>query len=203
MIIKSLIVLLASLFLFACSPKKEVTFSDDSTSDITPYVDTFASTTINLSKTLPLNQEFEVKYKTFSPDSVGIAHFKARSVKEVTSVADRTPQEGKKLILVEISVQGNIKNAGNPSTFNQVGDTPSPQFVIIDKDNNLSYVEETYYSDAYTAQKKLFELSKITLDHDKWVNTALVFQIDSSLTPDLAFRFINDQGNTEFYDIAQ
>ncbi len=189
--------------LSSCGPAKNPTFSDDSANDITPYVDTFASTPIVISKNYPQNQEFEVRYKTFAPDNIGTAKFKVTSIKEVPNVADRTPEEGKKLILVEISVQGNGKNQGNPSTFNQVGDTPSPQFVIIDKDKNMSYVEETYYSDAYTTKQKLFELSKITLDHDKWVNTAIVFQIDQSLTPDLAFRFVNDQVKTEFYDITQ
>lgn len=203
MINQILILLFSSLFLFSCGPKKDITFSDDSADDITPYVDQFASTPITIAKEIPLNQEFEINYKTFSPDGLGLARFKARSIKEVASVADRTPAEGKKLVLVEISVQGNGQNKGNPSTFNQVGDTPSPQFVLIDQAKNISYVEETYYSDAYTSQKKLFELSKITLDHDKWVHTALVFEIDADLSPNLAFRFINQAGQTEFYDIKQ
>ena len=117
------------------------------------------------------------------------------------SVAGRTPNEGKKLVLAEISVKGNPKNQGNPSNFNQVGEHPSPQFVLVDPKASRNYVEETYYSDAYTVDKKLFELSKITLDHDQWVHTAIVFEVSQNLAPDLAFRFTNPEGKTEFYDI--
>lgn len=168
---------------------------------VTPYIDKFAATPITITKTYKSNQEFKVAYKTANPDGQGIAEFKSRSVKEVTDVASRLPEEGKKLVLVEIGVKGKADNRGSPSTFNQIGDTPSPQFVLIDKSKNLSSVEETYYSDAYTNSKKLFELSKITLDHEQWVNTALVFQIDKNQSVDLAFRFINPSGQTEFYDI--
>lgn len=201
---KHFLFLLLSSFLFsACGAKKPATFSDDSDNDITPYVDQYANTPINVTKNYPLNQEFSLIYKTYHPDKIGSASFKARSIKEVPAVADRQPQEGKKLVLVEISVKGDSKNEGSPATFNQIGDTPSPQFVLIDKNNHKSYVEETYYSDAYTQEKKLFELSQITLDQSQWVNTAIVFQIDKSLAPDLALRFVNVQGKTEFYDLTQ
>lgn len=196
-----LLVIFSSFFLAACGPKKEVKFSDDSAETISPYVDKFANQKITITQTYAPNQEFKVSYKTFSPDGVGTAEFKAKSVKEVTEVDGRLPEEGKKLVLVEIAIRGNGKNKGNPTTFNQVGDTPSPQFVIIDPAKNFSEVETTYYSDAYTVSKKLFELSKITMDHEQWVNTALVFQIDKGLSPDLAFRFVNPEGKTEFYDI--
>jgi len=41
------------------------------------------------------------------------------------------------------------------------------------------------------------------MDHEQWVNTAIVFQIDKDVTPDLAFRFINLENKVEFYDIKQ
>ncbi|MFA6518858.1 MAG: hypothetical protein WCV93_04410 [Candidatus Shapirobacteria bacterium] len=202
------LVLASALLLSACNssvlPQKKITFSDDTAPEAetnTPYVDKFATTPIVISKTYKLNQEFKVAYKTFNPDGQGIAEFKGRSMKEVANVDSRLPEDGKKLVLVEIGVKGKADNKGSPSTFNQVGDTPSPQFVLIDKSKNLSNAEETYYSDAYTVSKKLFELSKITLDHEQWVNTALVFQIDKNQAPDLAFRFINPEGKTEFYDV--
>lgn len=201
------LVLASALLLSSCSTplttQKKATFSDDTevAATVTPYVDKFATTPITISKTYKLNQEFKVAYKTSNPDGQGVAEFKARSVKEIANVDSRLPEEGKKLVLVEIGVKGKADNKGSPSTFNQVGDTPSPQFVLIDKSKNLSNVEETYYSDAYTVSKKLFELSKITLDHEQWVNTALVFQIDKNQSADLAFRFINPGGQTEFYDV--
>src|SRR3989339_749349 len=160
------------------------TFSND---DTTPaptvveepaYVDTLANAKINITKTYKLNQDIAVKYKTFSPDGEGIAELKAKSIKEVPTAGKKTPDEGKKLILVEIAIKGSSKNKGEPSTFNQIGQYPSPQFVIIDRGKNRSFVEETYYSDGYTEDKSLFELSKITLDNEQWVNTAIVFQLD-------------------------
>jgi hypothetical protein len=105
--------------------------------------------------------------------------------------------------MVEIAVRGNKNNKGSPSTFDQVGDTPSPQFVLVDQNNNKSYVEETDFSGAYTDAKSLYALSKITLDGEQWVNTAIVFQIDKNLTPDLTLRFVNLNGDTEFYAISQ
>ncbi len=198
-----LIIVFSSLIFSACGPQKpKVSFSDDDQlAETTPYVDKFATEKINITKTVPLNQEFTVKYKYFQPDGVGSAQFKAKSIKEVKEVASRQPSEGKKLILVEIAIRGNAKNLGQPSNFNQIGDTPSPQFVIIDQAKNLSTVETTYFSESYTQSKNLFELSKITLDHEQWVNTAIVFEIDNSQEPSLALRFINPEGVTEFYAI--
>ncbi len=195
----------ASFFLLSACGRKSppATFSDDSATDITPYVDQLASEPINLGQTYNLNQEFKVSFATFDPAGTGLAEFKARSLKAIPSSGDRQPEEGKKLVLVEISVKGNRENKGQPSGFNQIGQTPSPQFVLIDKSKNQSFTEETYYSDAYTKSKKLFELSKITLDHDQWVHTALVFQVDQSLSPDLALRFTNPSGKTEFVDIKE
>jgi len=73
---------------------------------------------------------------------------------------------------------------------------------MVDKNNKTSLVEDTYYSDAYTQFKDLFELSKITMDHNQWVNTALVFELEADKQADLAFMFTNLEGKTEFYDIA-
>ena len=171
--------------------------------EFAPYTDQLADAKIQVSQTFSLNQEFTVDYKSKDPDSTGHASFKARSVKEIDTAGKKTPDENKKLILVEISVMGDENNQGDPSTFNQVGDNPSPQFVLIDRDNNKTFVETTYYSDGYTQSKDLFELTKITLDHQKWVNTAIVFQIDTDQQPNLAFRFINPAGDPEFYDIEE
>jgi hypothetical protein len=168
---------------------------------LAPYQDDLAQEPVKFSKNVLLSSEFKVDYKTTDPDGVGIAEFKAKSMKVIPDAGGSAPQKGKKLVLVEIGVKGKASNKGVPSTFNQIGDTPSPQFVLVDISKNLSYVEETYYSDSYTVPKKLFELSKITLDHEQWVNTALVFEIDDTLEPNLAFRFTNSEGKTEFYDI--
>ena len=40
------------------------------------------------------------------------------------------------------------------------------------------------------------------MDQEEWINTAIVFEIDSDKIADLAFRFTNSQAETEFYDIA-
>jgi len=196
-------VVLSSLLLSACGAKQSsVSFSNDSESqDSVPYVDNQAKQPIVTTNTYNLNQEFKVTYKTSAPDGTGTADFKAKSFKQVDTIADRQPEEGKKLYLLEIAIRGNTKNKGEPSTFNQIGDNPSPQFVLADKASNTSYVEETYYSDAYTQDKKLFELSKITLDHDQWVNTAIAFQVNKDLNPELVFRFTNTNGKIEFYAI--
>lgn len=194
-----------SLALSACgrSPSKTSDFSSDTDSGDQPiYVDEYADAKINIIQTNKLNEEFKVTYKTYEPEGTGEAMFKARSLKEIAQAGENAPSEGKKLVLVEISVKGNAKNKGYPSTFNQVGDRPSPQFVLIDKAKNKSYVETTYFSDAYTTEKKLFELSKITLDHEKLINTALVFEIDKNLTPNLAFRYVDGEGKTVFYELA-
>ena len=204
---KSVCLIFCTVFLLsACgkqSTSEDVTFSnaENEVETISPYVDKLASEKITISKTIPLNQEFEVNYKTYNPDGIGKALFKAKSMKDISQAGSNTPEDGKKLVLVEISIRGNRDNKGEPSGFNQIGDRPSPQFVMIDKDKNISEVETTYYSDSYTVEKKLFELSKITLDHDQWVNTALVFQLNKDATADLAFRFTDSEGKTTFYDI--
>ena len=196
------------IILSACgssTTSKNVGFSnDDQTTDqVSPYVDTFANKPVKITQTKKLNQEFSLQYKFFNPDGLGTAIFKAKSIKEIPTAGGLTPADGKKLILVEIAIKGNKTNQGLPSTFDQVGDTPSPQFVLVDRQANKSYVEETDYSGAYTDDKNLFALSKITMDSENWVNTAIVFQIDKNLTPDLALRFINPQGDTEFYAVTQ
>jgi len=208
---KTISLLIIAVFLFsACGKTKkasEIGFSEDkdtntdSTDQVTPYLDKFATEKINLTQTQNINQQFKVAYKTFNPDGVGYAEFKARSAKLIDLAGTNPADNGKKLFLVEISVRGSKDNRGMPSTFNQIGDTPSPQFVIIDKANSRTYVEETFFSDSYTVAKKLFELSKLTLDMEQWVDTAIVFQIDKNLEPDLAFRFLNKDGKLEFYDI--
>ncbi|MFA6250351.1 MAG: hypothetical protein WC686_02470 [Candidatus Shapirobacteria bacterium] len=205
-ILTMLILLTFPLVISACGKKStNVNFQDDSGQDaaISPYTDKLSDAKIVLDQTYNLNQEFKVTYQTFNPNGAGTATFKARSIKAVDSVNDRAPEENKKLVLVEISVKGDRGNSGQPSSFNQIGETPSPQFVLIDKGQNKSYTEETYYSDAYTQSKNLFELTKITLDSDQWIHTAIVFQIDKTLTPDLALRFTDAQGQTKFYDLNE
>lgn len=202
----------AALILTACGPtglasKKVADFSnDDDNSSVptpTPYIDKFTNAKVNVTQTQKVNQEFPVTYKTSNPDGTGKVIMKAKSFKSVDSVGGVSPDKGKKLYLLEIAVKGFSANKGEPSTFNQVGDTPSPQFVLVNKSQNKTFVEETYFSDAYTQANKLFELSKLTTDGDQWVNTAIVFQVDASESPTLAFRFINAQGQLEFYDITQ
>lgn len=197
------LLILVSLFLSGCGTKNdEVFFENDKNDSFFENVDEKANEKIVISQDIDLNSEFEIEYKTYEPQGMGVANFKAKSMKEVSEVGEVTPPEGKKLVLVEIAVKGDADNEGKPSTFNQIGQYPSPQFVLIDKENNMSYVEETYYSDAYTQDQNLFELSKITMDHEQWVNTAIVFEIDSGMEANLVFRFTNTQGETEFYDIA-
>ncbi|MFA4827049.1 MAG: hypothetical protein WC596_02220 [Candidatus Shapirobacteria bacterium] len=201
-ILSILLLLISGSVLFACGSKKSSTnleFEEIDDSTPTPYIDEFAGQKINIVKTYNINDEFKVDFKT--TNGVGTAEFKAGSIKEISAAGKKTPPEGKKLVLVEISIKGNKQNTGQPSTFNQVGDTPSPQFVLINQKSNLSLVEETYYSDGYTEDKKLFELSKITLDHDQWVHTALVFAINSDQSPKLAFRYVDPEGKTNFYAI--
>ena len=204
---KSAAIIFCTVFLFSACGKKdsanEISFSDaeNEVETISPYVDKLAGEKIMVEKTIPLNQEFDVVYKTYNPDDKGLATFKAKSMKEIPQAGSKTPEDGKKLILVEITVRGNKTNKGEPSGFNQIGDRPSPQFVMIDKNKNITEVEATYYSDGYTTDKKLFELTKITLDHDQWVNTALVFQLDKNTSADLAFRFTSADGKTTFYDL--
>ena len=203
------LLVIVTLTLSACGSvtpgKNNVQFStDDQTIDqVTPYVDVFANKPVKITRTKNLNEEFTVSYKYFNPDGVGTATFKAKSIKEITAAGGLAPADGKKLVIVEIAIRGNKNNKGLPSTFDQVGDQPSPQFVLVDRQANKSYVEETDYSGAYTDDKNLFALSKITMDAEQWVNTAIVFQIDKNLVPDLALRFINPIGDTEFYAISQ
>ncbi len=198
------LVAISTLVLSACG-KKQPQFSPDSLDNgaITPLVDKDATDKINITKTFNLNQEIPVTYQTYGPDGQGTAIVKVISVKEIPTAGKKTPDPGKKLILVNIAVMGNSKNQGEPSTFNQIGDHPSPQFVMIDRVKNTSEVETTYYSDGYTQDKNLFELSKITLDHQTLVSTAIVFQVDQSYVPDLAFRFTDTSGKVEFYGINQ
>lgn len=196
------IVIMCSLVLFGCGKKNEdVFFEDDSNDSFFENVDEQADQKIEISQEYGLNEEFEVEYKTYEPDGVGKLSFKAKSIKEIDMAGESEASEGKKLVLVEIAVKGNEDNEGKPTTFNQVGDYPSPQFVLIDKKASKSYVEETYYSDSYTLNEKLFELSKITVDNQQWVNTAIVFEVDSDTIVDLAFRFTNASGEIEFYEI--
>ena len=198
------LIIVSSFVLVACGPKKNVTFSNDSpaTDGITPLVDKDAKAKITITKTVKLGEAFKVDCKSVNPDGTGTVQAKARSLKEIPLAGKSGPGEGKKLILVEMSVMGNAKNKGDPSTFNQIGNSPSPQFVMIDQATNTSTVETTYFSDSYTVDKNLFELSKITTDHEQWVDTALVFEVDKGYNPSLAFRFTNPQGQTEFYGIT-
>lgn len=196
---------LFSILLSACGSKNTAKFSDDSSSptDVPVYTDKLANTYSAPTQNYTLNQEFKVSYKTTNPNGVGEAMFKAKSIKEIPDAGGSTPNEGKKLVLVEIAVRGKSTNKGSPDGFNQIGETPSPQFVLVDPAKNSNYTETTYFSDSYTTAKKLFELTKITLDHETWVNTALVFEVDKDYNPQLSFRFTNTSGKTEFYGISQ
>jgi len=207
-----LALLLSTSLLTACGSPKIVDkagnpqFSQDDAAPTVAVVDSNfgdkqSSAPVTFTKTINLNSEFKVSYKTSNPPGVGEAEFKAKTMKVVKQVGEVTAEPGKQLVLVEIAIKGKASNKGLPSTFNQIGDYPSPQFVMVDRPKNKSFVETTYYSDSYTVSNKLFELSKITLDAEQWVNTAIVFEIDASLAPNLAFRFINQEGKVEFYDI--
>jgi len=198
------IIVVSSLLLAGCDNRNEEVFFDNNDNDaFFENVDEQANEDVSISQDINSNEEFDVEYKTYEPDGIGTASFKAKLIKEIEKAGEAEAAEGMKLVLVEIAVKGNEDNEGMPSTFNQIGQYTSPQFVLIDKKNNMSYVEETYYSDSYTLENDLFELSKITMDHEQWVNTAIVFEIESDMTPDLAFRFTNAEGETEFYDITQ
>lgn len=198
-----LLIILPALILGGCGAKK-VEFSTDTTNpDDLKLTDNDSKAPISFTQSYSLNQEFKVSYQTTDPGGTGTVTFKARSLKEIPTAGKKTPDDGKKLILAEITVKGGSKNLGQPSTFNQIGQHPSPQFVLVDTASNQSIVEETYYSDGFTEANKLFELSKITLDSDQWVNTAIVFQTNQSQDPHLALRFTNPSGKVEFYDIKK
>lgn len=208
------LLILSSFLLVACGTKPEglldnsnkvVDFSSDDTTvaQVTPVVMTLPSSDITYTFTKKLNEEFKVEFKTSKPDGLGQAQFKVKSFKEITSAGDQKPSSGKKIYLAEIAVRGYASNKGQPATFNQLGDYPSPQFVIANPSTKTVTPETTYFSDAYTLDKGLFELSKLTLDGEQWVNTAIVFELDATITPDLAFRFVNSKNQVEFYDIAQ
>lgn len=167
------------------------------------YTDALASSQINFSQTYNQNQEFKFDFKTYDPDGQATGAAKVNSFKPIDKIDDIAADEGKSLFVLNLSIKGSKTNKGMPSTFNQIGDHPSPQFVIVDPTTNQSIVEETYFSDAYTQWKKLYSLSEITTDQEQWVTTAIVFQIDKGMEPHLAFRFTNLQGETEFYDIRQ
>ncbi len=196
--------LLSALVLSACAKpaKKVVKFSDDSDpkAAFPTLVDTAAKEAINISKDYKFNQSAVIVYKS-SVGATGVVEYKAKKITEITKAGDLTPGEGKKLVLLEFSYKGSDKNKGKPSVINEIGDTPAPQFVMLNRANNTSEVEATEYSDAYAQSKKLFELYKLTLDNNKVVDTALVFEIDKSQSPDLAIRFTNKDGKIEFYAI--
>lgn len=181
----------------------EFSNDDQTAEDVTPYVDSLSQVAVKITDNKTLNQEFTVQYKTTNPDGTGKATFKAKSFKEIDKAGDLTAGEGKKLYALELSVKGYKENKGSPSTFNQIGDNPSPQFVLINKAANQTYVEQTDFSEGYTASKDYFPLDKLTMDGDQTVTTAIVFEVDQSQTPDLAFRFVNPQGDIEFYDLSE
>ena len=204
----SIISLLLCLFLLSACGKKnnqDINFTNDEefVEELPAYTDELANAKIKISQSLDLNQEFKLDYQTRDPDGQGRASFKITSISQIDTAGAKTPQPDKKLILAKIAVMGDQNNRGDPSTFNQIGGNPSPQFVLIDKANNKTYVEDSYYSDGYTQVNGLFELSKITMDHQKWISTAIVFHIDSDQPVNAAFRFINPNGQLEFYDIKE
>lgn len=199
------VIVFSTLLLSACGKSKPASFSDDSNgpTDVPAYTDKLANVYSVPTQNFKLNSEFKVNYKTYNPDGIGEAMFKAKSIKEVPDSGGNVANEGKKLILVEITIRGKSTNKGSPDSFNQIGNTPSPQFVLVDPSKKMNYTETAYFSDSYTRVKKLFELTKITLDHETWVNTAIVFEVDKAYTPQLALRFTNASGQTEFYGIQQ
>lgn len=192
------------LVLSACAApaKKPVKFSDDSDTKAAfpTLVDTSANQPITISKEFKLAQTIPVVYKATIGET-GIVEYKAKKLTEISKAGELTPADGKKLVLLEFSYKGSDKNKGKPSVINEIGDTPAPQFVLLNRSANSSEVEATEYSDAYAQSKKLFELYKLTLDNNKVVDTALVFEIDKSQTPDLAIRFTGKDGKIEFYAI--
>ena len=206
-----LIVFVSSFFLYSCKNEKvdqsqdenqnQETVAEEDFSEFNTYTDKLAKVAIDITQTKKFNEEFKVNYKTYEPEGTGEADFKAKSIKKLASIDDRVAQEGYKLVLVEISIKGNAQNVGRPFTFNQIGDYPSPQFVLIDKENNLSQIETTYFSDIYTVKNNMYELSKISMDSPDWVHTAIVFEVKQDFPEKLALRFTNPQGGTEFYEI--
>lgn len=201
------ILLIPLFFLSACSPfakqKKPVQFSNDDSQPFPTLVDSAAKEEINTTKEFKMNQTAIVTYKTTNPDGVGTVEYKAKKLTEVAKVGDLVPEDGKKLLVLDFTYKGSSKNKGQPTIINQIGQTPAPQFVLLDRQNKTSIVETTEFSDANAASKKLFELYKLTLDNDKQVDTALVFEVDKNMSPELAIRFTNSEGKTEFYLIKQ
>ncbi len=198
------VLLFTVLVLSACTKpgKKVVKFSDDTDSKAAfpTLVDTAAKEAISIAKDFKFNQSATVVYKS-TVGNTGIVEYKAKRMTEISKAGELNPSEGKKLVLLEFSYKGSDKNKGKPSVINEIGDTPAPQFVMINRANNTSDVEATEFSDANAQSKKLFELYKLTLDNNKVVDTALVFEIDKSQTPDLAIRFTDKDGKIQFYAI--
>ena len=111
------------LVLGACGAKKEdVSFEDDTQEVFIEMVDEQKHEEMSMTKEIKLDEEFSIEYKTYEPEGVGKAKFKAKSIKEIEDIDGVKASEGKKLVLVEIAVVGDSKNTGRPSTFNQIGD---------------------------------------------------------------------------------
>lgn len=194
---------MVSLTIFGCQKKsEEVSFESEEGDVFFETVEEKKVEEINITASQKINQEFEVEFKTYQPDGVGQASFKAKSIKVIDKIGQVTANPEMKLVALELAVRGNSANKGRPSTFNQIGEFPSPQFVIIDKQAKTYLVEDTYFSQAYNEANKQFELSKITTDHQVWVNTAIVFEIGKDKQPDVAFMFTDTTGNKQFYEIS-
>ena len=159
------LLILTSLILVGCgskttglldNSKKVVDFSSDDTTvaQVTPIVMTLPQSDIQYTFTKKINEEFKIEYKTSKPDGVGQAQFKVKTFAPIQVAGDQKPAEGKRLYLAEIAVRGYASNKGQPALFNQLGEYPSPQFVIAQVDKRTSIPETTYFSDAYTLDKK-------------------------------------------------
>ncbi len=113
--LKSLVILTSlAIVLAGCGPKKNTPqFSDDNAQPAFPtLIDSAGSEKVNITKEFKLNSEVALTYKTAKPEGTGTVTYKIKSVKPLEKIGDMLPEDGKKLILVEFSYKGSIKNVG-------------------------------------------------------------------------------------------
>jgi len=112
--------------------------------------------------------------------AMGKATYKILESKTMDAIGIWEAKKGKKIFVVYLEIKGDKGNFGQPSSFDQTGSDPSPQFILVDQDGK-KYPEQTAESNSAARSSGGKSLMTIKTPSDTWQKTAVAFTVDEDI----------------------
>jgi hypothetical protein len=111
------------------------------------------------------------------------------------------PKVGEEFLVVYFEVKGDAANFGQPSSLDQTGSDPSPQFYLVDK-SGKKYSLQTAEAGSEAFSMKIKSLMTISANTTEWTKSDVVFTVPKGVKePTLLLQVKTGDKQYEYYGV--